>query len=159
MATGNTLATEVIKANDNLSPSNKADKFHVLVLLHEATLQELVRARNHAVIHVLFECNALLHKRISLGGTPIKYNNWDFITLPSPSLPYIIAPGGKDILFCNVTKPKGLRMPFDRDHMNAGTQTESPTPLEDADSDVTLAEIHTEANDTEAEGGRKKGPE
>ncbi|KAF8272669.1 hypothetical protein EI94DRAFT_1697228 [Lactarius quietus] len=154
MATGNTLATKAIKANDNFAPSNKADKFHDLVLLHKATLQEFVCAGNRAVIHVLFECNTLLHERISLGGTPIEYNDWDFLTPPSPSLPYVIAPGGKDILFCNMTKPKGLRMPLDRDHVNVGTQTNGLTNLEDAD--MTLAKIHTEANDTEAEGGRKK---
>ncbi|KAF8274536.1 hypothetical protein EI94DRAFT_1696057 [Lactarius quietus] len=133
MATGNTLATDAIKMND---------KFCDLVLLHKATLQELVHARNQAFIHVLFECNALLRERISLGGTPIEYNDWDFLTPPSPSLPYIIAPGGKDILFCNVTKPKGLRMPLDRDHANVGTQTESLMALEEAD--LTLAEIQAE---------------
>ncbi|KAF8262378.1 hypothetical protein EI94DRAFT_1704817 [Lactarius quietus] len=83
--TGNTLATKAIKANDNLAPSNKANKSHNLVLLHKATLQELVHARNRAVIHVLFERTACCMR----------------------------APGGKDVLFCNVTKPKGLRMPLD----------------------------------------------
>ncbi|KAF8262448.1 hypothetical protein EI94DRAFT_1704765 [Lactarius quietus] len=127
MATGNALTTEATKANTDLTPSNKADRFHDLVLLHKATLQELMHARNRAVIHILFERNALLRERTSLGGTPIEYNEWDFLTPPSPSLPYIIAPGGKDILI------------FNRDNVNVGTQTESPTPLENADSDVTLA--------------------
>ncbi|KAF8262845.1 hypothetical protein EI94DRAFT_1704463 [Lactarius quietus] len=153
MSTGNDLATE---ANENFTPSSEAEKHRDpdVVLLHEATLKDLVHARNRAIIHVLWEHNTLLCKRNSLGCTPIEYDVWDFLTLPSPLVPYIIAPGGKDILFCNVTMPKRLRMPLDRGHANVGTQTESPPTLEDPDT--MLVEIPTKVVDTEADGSSKK---
>ncbi|KAF8274637.1 hypothetical protein EI94DRAFT_1793929 [Lactarius quietus] len=141
MSTGNDLAT---KANDNFAPSSEAEQCHDpdVVLLHEATLKDLVRARNRAIIHVLWECNALLRERNSLGGMPIEYDVWDFLTPPSPSVPYIIAPGGKDVLFCN------------RGHANVGTQTESQPTLEDPD--IMLVEIPTKVVDAEADGSSKK---
>ncbi|KAF8259480.1 hypothetical protein EI94DRAFT_1904846 [Lactarius quietus] len=117
-------------------------------LLHEATLQDLIRNRNYAIKHLLYEHNELLKEWLSLGGTPIEYSEVDFLTPPKPTQPYMIFPEG--IAEIHVTRPSGGRYPPDCRQFSKGTQTD------DLDDEITLMDIDPSAIPIDAKDCEKK---
>ncbi|KAI9435357.1 hypothetical protein H4582DRAFT_2059600 [Lactarius indigo] len=143
-----------------MAPVNRSD-VHVLRALHEATLQDLLHAKNDAVIRLISERNTALYERRyslcfwrqRLGGSPIEYSYHDFITPPNPPLPYIVVDHGSAaparILQFHVTRPQWAYYPPDRRLFDACTQTND-------DPDATLVEINQSTIDPEAVTRKRK---
>ncbi|KAI9463343.1 hypothetical protein BJY52DRAFT_1221798 [Lactarius psammicola] len=92
--------------------------------LHEATLQELIYARNYAVLHILYERNELMRQRDSAD-----FPEYNYIGPPEAStLPYTAMwIGGKcHVLQFRVGRPSWAQYPIDRRRFDASTQTEDP---------------------------------
>ncbi|KAI9433622.1 hypothetical protein BJY52DRAFT_1231499 [Lactarius psammicola] len=105
--------------------------------LHEATLQDLIRAKNYAILHILHERNELLRERNSLRGDDTEFPHYDYISPPEDStLPYtaLWIDGKCHVLQFRVSRPSWARYPVDRRQFDVSTQTE--------DADTTLAEIN-----------------
>ncbi|KAH9027956.1 hypothetical protein EDB85DRAFT_1892736 [Lactarius pseudohatsudake] len=107
--------------------------------LHEATLQELINARNYPLLHIIRERNELMRERNELRGTDIEFPEYDYITPLGEecTLPYMAMWVDNE---CRVLPFRGVRprnpwtvYPVDRRRFDAGTQTE--------DADTTLVEI------------------
>ncbi|KAH9033864.1 hypothetical protein EDB84DRAFT_1561599 [Lactarius hengduanensis] len=104
--------------------------------LHEATLQELINARNYPLLHIIRERNELMRERNELRGTDIEFPEYDYITPLGEecTLPYMAMWVDNE---CRVLPFRGTF--FDaichtqRRRFDAGTQTE--------DADTTLVEI------------------
>ncbi|KAH9008995.1 hypothetical protein EDB84DRAFT_1446584 [Lactarius hengduanensis] len=114
-------------------PFSKED----LQIIHEATLQDLLRFRNFAAIALLAERNELLQERVSLGGTPFDYSEVEFLSKSAPAKmqPYKIMGDGWVRQYW-AKQPSWARYPPDRRQFSRGTQTEDPI-----DADTTLTEI------------------
>ncbi|KAH9037121.1 hypothetical protein EDB85DRAFT_2142701 [Lactarius pseudohatsudake] len=64
-------------------------------LIHEATLQDLLRCKNDAMYWILGERNKLLRERIELGASEFEYSEVDYLHGPPPSPPpYATTPDG-----------------------------------------------------------------
>ncbi|KAH9065173.1 hypothetical protein EDB83DRAFT_2315224 [Lactarius deliciosus] len=111
--------------------------------LHEATLQELINARNYPLLHIMRERNELMRERNVLRGTDTEFPEYDYLTPLGEecTLPYMAMWVDNE---CRVLPFRGVRprmpwavYPVDRRRFDASTQTD------DADADTTLTEIDT----------------
>ncbi|KAH9007491.1 hypothetical protein EDB84DRAFT_1447484 [Lactarius hengduanensis] len=135
-----------------MAPVNRAD-VHVVRALHEATLQDLLHAKNDAVVKLISERNNALYERERLGGSPIEYSYHDFITPPDAPLPYIVVRHGAEparILRFHVSRPQYAFYPPDRRLFDACTQTDDPDP------DATLVDIAPSTSDSEVVNKKRK---
>ncbi|KAH9007986.1 hypothetical protein EDB85DRAFT_1904692 [Lactarius pseudohatsudake] len=126
-----------------MAPVNRAD-VHVVHALHEATLQDLLHAKNDAVFKLIKRGSA---------GSPIEYSYHDFITPPDAPLPYIVVRHGAEparILQFHVSRPQYVFYPPDRRLFDACTQTNDPDP------DATLVEIAPSTSDSEVVNRKRK---
>ncbi|KAH9069386.1 hypothetical protein EDB83DRAFT_2314415 [Lactarius deliciosus] len=94
-------------------------------VLYEATLQELLDARNYVVT------------QSKLTGKEINYSPMNFLHPPPPLLPYL-ATGSGHILQRRTSCPLLARFPKDRCRFDMGTQTVESDALA---SDMTLVDI------------------
>ncbi|KAI9442577.1 hypothetical protein H4582DRAFT_2202957 [Lactarius indigo] len=104
-------------------------------VLYEATLQDLLQARNYVVTQLLRERNGLLDERRKLTGEEIDYSPMDFLHPPPPLLPYITTSAGA-VLQRRIRNPVTAWFPKDRRRFEVGTQT-----IEHDAADVTLVDI------------------
>ncbi|KAH9063604.1 hypothetical protein EDB87DRAFT_1575383 [Lactarius vividus] len=113
-------------------------------ILHEATLQELINARNYLLLHIIQERNELMCK-----STDIKFPEYDYITPLGEdcTLPYMTMLIDSE---CRVLPFRGVRprnpwavYPVDRRRFDASTQTE--------DANTTLTEIDTPGSKSHSE--------
>ncbi|KAH9024383.1 hypothetical protein EDB85DRAFT_2181672 [Lactarius pseudohatsudake] len=119
--------------------------------LHEATLQELINARNYPLLHIIRERNELMRERNVLRGTDTEFPEYDYTTPLGEecTLPYMAMWVDNE---CRVLPFRGVRprnpwavYPIDRRRFDASTQTE------DSDADTTLAEIDTSDSKSHSE--------
>ncbi|KAH9009989.1 hypothetical protein EDB84DRAFT_1446023 [Lactarius hengduanensis] len=127
---------ETVSAVEETTDSLPFSKEEIQVI-HEATLQDLLRFRNFAAMALLAERNELLRERVSLGGTPFDYSEVKFLSkyAPAKMQPYKIM-GHGFIRQYWAKRPSWARYPPDRHQFSRGTQTEDPI-----DADTTLTEI------------------
>ncbi|KAH9013180.1 hypothetical protein EDB83DRAFT_2321799 [Lactarius deliciosus] len=106
-------------------------------VIHEPTLQDLLCFRNFAIKSLLRERNELLRERVSLGGTPFKYSEVEFLSEYSlvKMQPYKIM-GDGTIRQYWAKQPSWAWYPPDRHQFSRGAQTEDPI-----DADTMLMEI------------------
>ncbi|KAI9437836.1 hypothetical protein BJY52DRAFT_1196263 [Lactarius psammicola] len=110
--------------------------------LHGATLQELLRAKNYAILQILHERNELMRERESLRGNDTEFPELDFISPPEDgTITYTVMWSGEEshVLRERVRMPSWVQYPGDRRYSDASTQTEDP--------DATLADIDPPAQD------------
>ncbi|KAH9060264.1 hypothetical protein EDB87DRAFT_1683781 [Lactarius vividus] len=121
-------------------------------VIHEATLQDLLRFRNFAVQSLLHERNELLRERVLLGGTPFEYSDVELLSEYSPikMQPYRIMGDGSIRQYWR-KPPSWARYPPDRRQFSIGTQTDDPT-----DADTTLTEITPSVQSGEPKEDKKK---
>ncbi|KAI9443739.1 hypothetical protein BJY52DRAFT_1194507 [Lactarius psammicola] len=113
--------------------------------LHGATLQELLRAKNYAILQILHERNELMQ---SLRGNDTEFPELDFISPPEDgTITYTVMWSGEEshVLRERVRMPSWVQYPGDRRYSDASTQTEDP--------DATLADIDPPAQDDNNEEG------
>ncbi|KAH9040607.1 hypothetical protein EDB85DRAFT_1886722 [Lactarius pseudohatsudake] len=149
-----------------MAPVNHAN-VHVVHALHEATLQDLLHAKNDAIFKLISEHNNTLYEclvenlssgshslclcRERLGSSPIVYSYHNFITLPDALLPYIVVCHGAEparILRFHVSRPQYAFYPPDRRLFDACTQTNDP--------DATLVEIAPSTSNSEVVNRKRK---
>ncbi|KAH9012702.1 hypothetical protein EDB84DRAFT_1444568 [Lactarius hengduanensis] len=107
-------------------------------LIHEATLQDLLRCRNDAMYRILGERNRLLRERIELGAREFDFSEVDYLYGPPPSPPpYATTPDG--IRRYHANKHSWLHFPEDRRVFNKCVQTDDQGT--DPDPDSTLADV------------------
>ncbi|KAI9440361.1 hypothetical protein H4582DRAFT_2055767 [Lactarius indigo] len=104
-------------------------------VLYEATLQDLLQARNYVVTQLLRERNSLLDERHKLTGEEIDYSPMDFLHPPPPLLPYITTSTGV-VLQRRIRNPVTAWFPEDWRRFEVGTQT-----AEHEAANVTLVDI------------------
>ncbi|KAH9048852.1 hypothetical protein EDB84DRAFT_1556514 [Lactarius hengduanensis] len=127
---------ETMSAVEETTDSLPFSKEEIQVI-HEATLQDLLRFRNFATMALLAKRNELLRERVSLGGTPFDYSEVEFLSeyAPAKMQPYKIM-GHGFIRQYWAKRPSWARYPPDRRQFSRGTQTKDPI-----DADTTLTEI------------------
>ena len=86
-------ATSACVSSDNQADFADLVQRATILVIHEATLQDLLCCSNDAVYQLLLEHNTLLQERISLGTAAIDYSDVDFLSPPPPILPYIVVDG------------------------------------------------------------------
>ncbi|KAH9165976.1 hypothetical protein EDB89DRAFT_2076324 [Lactarius sanguifluus] len=106
--------------------------------IHEATLRDLLRARNLAVSKLLWERNQLLCERVELGAEPLSYCEYDFLSQPVSPRPYRISAWGH-VLRYHSDRPNRRPMTFPKDRrlFDQSVQTDG----DPAEADTTLTEV------------------
>ncbi|KAH9172273.1 hypothetical protein EDB89DRAFT_2069928 [Lactarius sanguifluus] len=145
----NVTITRIVPLGRKNAPTKPVTRFPTLEeglaiqTLHEATLQELIEARNYPLLHIIRERNELMCERNVLRGTDIEFPEYDYLTPLGEecTLPYMAmwADNKCCVLPFRGVKPRNpwAVYPVDRRRFDASTQTD------DADADTTLAEIDT----------------
>ena len=104
-------ATSAHVSSDNQADFADLVQRATISVIHEVTLQDLLRCSNNAVYQLLLECNTLLQEHISLSTAAIDYSNVDFLSPLPPILPYIIVDG--HVLRFQSKQNQGCRRPAD----------------------------------------------
>ncbi|KAI9428664.1 hypothetical protein H4582DRAFT_2066770 [Lactarius indigo] len=115
--------------------------------LHEATLQELISARNYPLLQIIHERNELMRERNTILGTDVEFPEYDYINPPSDdsTLPYMALWINNEcrVLPFRRVRPSWAQYPVDhiiqRRRFDASTQTENAdtTPVEVDASELT----------------------
>ncbi|KAH9014395.1 hypothetical protein EDB84DRAFT_1443869 [Lactarius hengduanensis] len=136
---------ETVSAVEETTDSLPFSKEEIQVI-HEATLQDLLRFRNFAAMALLAERNELLRERVSLGGTPFDYSEVEFLSeyAPAKMQPYKIM-GHGFIRQYWAKRPSWARYPPDTsetDGFSPETSVlERHSDEDPIDADTTLTEI------------------
>ena len=104
-------ATSVCVSSDNQADFTNLVQRATILVIHKATLQDLLHCSNDAVYQLLLERNTLLQEHISLGAAAIDYSDVDFISPPPPILLYIVIDG--HVLRFRSKQNQGCRHPAD----------------------------------------------
>ncbi|KAH9021433.1 hypothetical protein EDB84DRAFT_1441457 [Lactarius hengduanensis] len=136
--------------------------------IHEATLRELLRARNLAVSQLLLERNQLLRERVDLGAEPVSYCEYDFLSQPASPRPYRISAWGQVLRYHSdrphrhaTTFPKDRRL-FDQSVQTDGDPVEADTTLTEVDTSTLTKpctkrkEVDQDAGETDHDARNKK---
>ncbi|KAI9443889.1 hypothetical protein H4582DRAFT_2053657 [Lactarius indigo] len=106
--------------------------------LHEATLQELISARNYPFLQIIHERNELMRERNALLGTNVEFPEYDYINPPSDdnTLPYMALWINNEcrVLPFRRVRPSWAQYPVDStQHITQRRRFDASTQTEDAD--------------------------
>ncbi|KAI9452311.1 hypothetical protein BJY52DRAFT_1226230, partial [Lactarius psammicola] len=119
--------------------------------LHEATLQELIHAKNYTILHILHEHNELFHQQNSVHDNSTSFPEFDFISPTEASTCLYAAVwfhGECHVLQSPVKLPSWASYPVDGRHFEVSTQMDDPN--------ATLVEVNIPVLDNKLRTKKRK---